>query len=61
MREDYLEVLDKMFPRGYIILYTNPNKTFCMTLFNPHKYELIADIHKLLKDNIKDPWGTEDL
>ena len=50
MREDYLETLDKMFPEGYIICYTNPDEQLRMALYNPNKYELIEDIHKQLKE-----------
>ena len=49
MREDYLEQLDKMFPDGYIICYTNPDGQLRMSLYNPNKYELIEDIHKELR------------
>lgn len=43
MREDYTEKLDKMFPDGYVILYTNPNNTLRISHYNPHKIELIND------------------
>jgi len=51
MREDYSEALDKMFPDGYIICYTNPNSDLRMNLYNPHKFELIEKFHQLLRDN----------
>lgn len=51
MREDYLEALDKMFPEGYVIVYSNPNYTLRLSLYNPNKYVQIAEIHDLLKDN----------
>jgi len=50
MREDYIEQLDKMFPEGYIICYTNPDNNLRLSLYNPHKYKLIGDIHELLKE-----------
>jgi hypothetical protein len=50
VREDFMEQLDKMFPDGYIVLYTNPNSTFRMSLYNPHKYELIESFHNLIKE-----------
>ena len=53
MREDYLEKLDKMFPDGYIILYTNPNKTLRMALHNPYRFDLIEEYRKLIVDNIE--------
>jgi hypothetical protein len=50
MREDYMEKLDQMFPEGYVIVYSNPNDTLRLSLYNPNKYEQIAEIHDLLKD-----------
>lgn len=50
MREDYLEQLDKMFPQGYVICYTNPDGNLRMSLYNPHRYDLIGEIHDILKD-----------
>ena len=50
MREDYLEQLDKMFPQGYVICYTNPNGDFRMSLFNPYRYEFIGKVYDILKD-----------
>ncbi len=52
MREDYLQNLDQMFPEGYVIVYTCPNGTARMSLYNPNKYELIDKCHKILKDNV---------
>lgn len=51
MREDHLERLDKMFPEGYVIVYTCPNGTARMSLYNPNKYELIEKYHQILKDS----------
>jgi hypothetical protein len=48
VREDYLEQLDKMFPEGYVIAYTNPDGNMRMSLFNPFKYKLIEDIRLVL-------------
>lgn len=49
MREDYIEQLDKMFPDGYVIVYTCPNNTIRLSLYNPHQYEDIDEIHQTLK------------
>lgn len=49
MREDYIEQLDKMFPDGYVIAYTNPDKNIRLALYNPHKFDLIEEIHQKLK------------
>lgn len=35
MREDYMESLDKMFPGGYAIAYTNPNGIMRFSHFDP--------------------------
>ena len=51
MREDYSELLDKMFPDGYIICYTNKNCDFNLDLYNPHKYKIIEKFHKIIKEN----------
>ena len=48
MREDYLEAIDKMFPDGYIIVYTNPDGQIRMSLHNPHQDESIQEWHELL-------------
>lgn len=53
MREDYIEQLDKMFPRGYVIAYTNPDGNVRMGLFNPFKYKIIDDIRCILSEFAK--------
>ena len=50
MREDYLEALDKMFPDGYLIVYTCEDSQLRMSLYNPHKDEMIERYHQTLKD-----------
>lgn len=54
MREDYMEKLDEMFPDGYIVLYTCPNSTFRMSLYNPYKHEIIEKYHELIKLEVED-------
>lgn len=49
MREDYQEQLDKMFPQGYVICYTNPDGNLRMALFNPNQYELIEKCREELE------------
>ena len=49
MREDFMEELDRMFPEGYVILYTCPNSTFRMSLYNPNKYEIIEKYQSLIR------------
>lgn len=49
MQENHLEQLDKMFPEGYIIVYTCKDSQVRMSLYNPNQYELIEKYHQLLK------------
>ena len=46
VREDYLEQMEKMFPNGYLILYTNPNDTLRIGLFNPEELDEIHEAHQ---------------
>lgn len=48
MREDHLEAMDKMFPKGYCLLYTCPNGDFRMTHYNPHQYVLLEQKRRLM-------------
>ena len=34
MREDYEEQLDKLFPLGYVIVYTNPDRSLRVNMFS---------------------------
>ena len=43
MREDYQEQLDKMFPQGYVIVYTT--KTHARV--NMYNTDLIEDLHRI--------------
>ena len=52
MREDYLEQLDKMFPSGYVIVYTCPNDTIRLGLYNPDGLQEIDEAHKHIMN-----WG----
>ena len=49
MREDYLEQLEKMFPAGYVICYTNPNDTIRLGLFNPESLKELEDLAEHIK------------
>lgn len=49
MREDHIEQLDKMFPDGYLIVYTCDDSQIRISLFNPHKDQTIEKCHQLLK------------
>ena len=52
-REDHMEAIDKMFPDGYIILYTCPDSQLRMSLYNPHRDITIEKWHQLLKDSME--------
>lgn len=54
MREDHLEALDKMFPNGYMICYSQPNLDVRMSYYNPHKAQLLYDAYDLIKTELAD-------
>lgn len=52
MREDYQEQLDKMFPRGYVIVYTfESSNDIRMAHYNPEGFEQIEEYRRKLMDN----------
>lgn len=51
MREDHMETLDKMYPDGYLIVYTNKDGQLRLSLYNPHQDQTIERYHNLLKEN----------
>ena len=52
MREDHLETLEKMFPDGYLIAYTQPNLNIRLSYYNPHRAQLIYDAYDLIKNEL---------
>lgn len=50
MREDFLEKLDTMFPDGYVIVYTNPDKSKRVSLFNPNNDNDLYGYHQAILD-----------
>lgn len=50
MTEDKLETLDKMFPDGYVIVYTCPDNQIRMGMNNPHGYDQLFQYHDLIKN-----------
>lgn len=54
MREDYQEQLDKMFPDGYVIVYTNPNSAIRINIYNPHGDKTMFEYYDLVKTMDKD-------
>ncbi len=57
MREDYQENLDKMFPKGYVIIYTfeNSDDMRCH-YYNPKRFEAI----EMYRDTILDRSEMEE-
>ena len=45
MQENHQEALDKMFPRGYLILYGCPDGQLRFAKWNPEHQEVIEDWH----------------
>lgn len=58
MREDHLEALDKMFPNGYMIVYSQENMNVRMSYYNPHRAELLYDAYDLIKEELAE---SEDM
>jgi hypothetical protein len=48
MREDLMIKLEKMFPKGYVIVYTNKNNSLRVNMFNPELDESINEYRKIL-------------
>ena len=44
-----MEKLDEMYPNGYLIVYTCPDNQLRLSLFNPHRDNLIEKYHRLLR------------
>jgi len=54
MREDLLEQLEKMFPDGYVMVYTCPNNTIRLGYYNPEGLQELQDTKQHILD--KDKW-----
>ena len=52
MREDFQEKLDKMFPEGYVIVYTFKKEDDILRVshYNPHGYKGINQIRQLIDE-----------
>lgn len=50
MEENKLEALDKMFPDGYLIIYTCNDGQIRMNMNNQHRDKMIFKYHDLLVD-----------
>ncbi len=53
MREDHREVLERMFPDGYFLIYTVPDGNLRMNYVNPNGYDLLAYCRDWAVDNLK--------
>lgn len=54
MREDYQEQLDKMFPQGYVIVYTFPEGIDMRCHYwNPKRYEAIEMYRNVILEQSK--------
>lgn len=51
MKEVDVEALDKMFPDGYVIVYTCPDKQIRLSMNNPYRDGTLFRCHDLIKDN----------
>lgn len=50
MREDYAEALEKMFPKGFVIVHVSPNETISYSYFNPEGVEQLEWVRKAISD-----------
>ena len=58
MSEDYQEILDKMFPDGWGIAYTCPDKTIRWAHYDPNKCSQIARLWEVAQElNLDDSVG----
>lgn len=51
MREDHLEAMENMYPKGYMIIYIQPNGDPAMAWYNPH-YDEVLNACTELVDNV---------
>ena len=55
MREDYQEQLDKMFPQGYVIVYTFPDSDQMRCHYwNPKQYIALGEYRDIILDKSED-------
>lgn len=48
MQENIQEKLDKLFPNGYVIIYTCPDNQIRCAMYNPNLYKQLEDYHDLI-------------
>ena len=54
MREDYLERIENMFPRGFAIVHVNKDGSISFTYSNPEEVEQITDLVEAIEDMAKE-------
>jgi len=50
MREDNMELLEKAFPNGYVIMHVQPNSDPAIQWYNPKKDEFIYSYLDMLDE-----------
>lgn len=55
MREDHQELLETMFPKGYLIVYVKPNDEPQLAWYNPHNDPVFNALNELILGEI-DYW-----
>ena len=56
MREDFIEQLERMFPKGYVMIYTNPDGSMRVSMLNPNLETVIFNQYK----DIQERWGIDE-
>ena len=46
MREDHQEAMDKMYPDGWLLVYTCPDGQIRYGMYNPHRDKTIEGWHQ---------------
>lgn len=57
MREDHQEALERMFPKGYIITYIQPNTEPAYAWYNPNEDDFIIGYLQMLAEVFLDCEG----
>ena len=58
MREDYIEAMDRMFPEGWICLYTCPDGQVRFSLYNPQQLAMFEAWRKAIEKTCPDRGGN---
>lgn len=60
MREDYLEALERMFPDGFLVLYSCPDGQLRALVHNPHEDPTIEAFRKHVRANSDEKETRDD-